>query len=226
MLGISGAYQLEFEDGRKLETRAVLMSPRAGIRAIIADRVDFALFDFAVASAEYAATDRLLQEKFLVPVELERYAALLPALKAGQEGTLSCQDVQTLMRKAVEILTGEQLKPLQLDSRVEQAQQMIENMPLADVKLATLASAVNLSPDRFRHLFKDATGSTVSQYARTSAVWRALSLLNEETSITDASLAAGFHDVSHFYHVYTDMFGISLSEKRNIRKYRRVRCFD
>ena len=35
-----------------------------------------------------------------------------------------------------------------------------------------------------------------------------------------------FHDVSHFYRVYSDMFGISLSERSNPRKFRRVRCFD
>ena len=113
------------------------------------------------------------------------------------------------------------------DPRVITALEMIDTLPLTEICLEVLSKAVNLSPDRFRHLFKEATGCTVSQYARQTALWRALNLITEEAyTITAASHALGFHDVSHFYRVYSDMFGISLSERSNPRKFKRVRCFN
>lgn len=226
MLGCSGDFELEFEDGRVVQSRAALLLPNVGLCAIRARNSDFALFDFAVASAEYKATDPLLRASPLVHWDIAPFEKMLPQLISGQNGGLDCREVVELVTEVVETLTGAPLQPLQLDERIMRSLQLIETLPLAEIKLAVLAKHANLSPDRFRHLFKDATGSTVSQYARTTAVWRALALLQDKTTITEASHAAGFHDVSHFYHVYSDMFGISLSEKRNIRKFRRVRCFE
>ena len=226
MLGCSAPFEVEFTDGRTIQTRVMLMSPHAGMCAIRARDSDFALFDFAAVSAEYAAVETLLEQETMVLPPLDQFDDLLNQLVAGQKGQLACADVVMLMTSVVERLTGARLQPLQLDNRIMQSLELIESLPLAEIKLATLAQAAHLSPDRFRHLFKENTGSTVSQYARTTAVWRALSMLTGSRTITEASHLAGFHDVSHFYHVYSDMFGISLSEKHNIRKFRRVRCFE
>lgn len=227
MVACSGTFEVETAHSGSLSARAVLMSPAAGCLRIEAHNVDFALFDFAVASAEYLALQTRMQQGVLQILEPAMFDPLTPRLLQGQQGELSCYELGLLMQSVVEALTGEPLQPLQLDERVMQVMGLIEKLPLAEIKLPRLASAVNLSAERLRHLFKAATGSTLSQYARTTAVWRALALLKDETrTITDVSHTAGFHDVSHFYRVYSDLFGISLSEKNNIRKYRRVRCFE
>jgi len=227
MLGCQGPFEVETRIGGTLAARAVLMAPEADCLRIEARDVDFALFDFAVASREYLALQPLLAEAPVQALDLNRFTALLPALLRGQQGELSSFELNDLMQFVVEDLTGRRLQPLSLDERVMQVMALIEDLPLAEVKLPRLAAAVNLSAERLRHLFKSATGSTLSQYARTTAVWRALGLLKDETrTITEVSHAAGLHDVSHFYRVYSDMFGISLSEKNNLRKYRRVRCFE
>lgn len=226
LLGCSGPFEVETADGSIVQSRALLLAPAAGCTRIEARNADFALFDFALASAEYLALQPRVTAAPWQVLALEPFADLLPTLRAGQQGNLACPDLDRLMTTVVETLTGIPLQPLHLDERVMQVMRLLDAMPLADSKLPRLAAAVNLSPERLRHLFKEATGSTLSQYARTAAVWRALGMLaEEERSVTDASHAAGFHDVSHFYRVYADMFGISLSEKNNIRKYRRVRCF-
>lgn len=225
MLAGSGNFALEFPDGRRVEARALMTSPLMERGDILAENVDFALFDFAVASPEYVALQPLLESRDLRLLDPALFAHLMPTLKAGQAGTLTCTEVTQLAAEVVQILTGRRPAPLEFDARVMAALDLIEQLPLAEIKLPRLAQAVNLSPDRFRHLFRASTGATVSQYARSTAVWRALMLLSDNRSITEASHAAGFHDVSHFYRAYADLFGISLSEKNNIRKFRRVRCF-
>lgn len=218
-------FVLTFADGHTLQTRAVLLSPQVDRYELQAPDTDFALFDFAVASPEYVALLPLLENRTLVELEPSVFAPLLPRLKSGQDGSLASAEVSALAGKVVQILTGVHTPPLNFDARVMVALQLIEQLPLVDIKLPRLAQAVNLSPDRFRHLFRASTGCTVSHYARSTAVWRALMLMASDRSITDASHAAGFHDVSHFYKAYADLFGTNLAEKRNIRKFRRVRCF-
>ncbi|MDY6920399.1 MAG: hypothetical protein SV765_09330 [Pseudomonadota bacterium] len=63
MLGCSAPFEVEFTDGRVYESRALLLSHDSGLCAIRANNCDFALFDFSVASAEYAAVLPLLERQ-------------------------------------------------------------------------------------------------------------------------------------------------------------------
>lgn len=226
MIGCSGSFTVETADGTRLSTQALLMAPEAHMVSIEARDVDFALFDFAVASAEYLALQPLLQQNPLQPLDLKMFDALLPRLRHGQQGELSCAELRTLMQTVVETLTGQPVPPLKLDERVMQVMQLIDTLPLTEAKLPRLAAAAHLSTERLRHLFKKVTATTPTQHARSVAVWRVLALLEDQgITVTAASHEAGFHDVSHFYRAYADLFGINLCEKSNVRKYRRVRCF-
>lgn len=225
MIGCSGPFTVETAAGQ-LTTQALLMAPDAQLASIEAAGVDFALFDFAVASAEYLALQPLLQQNPLQPLDLQLFEALLPRLRHGQQGELSCEELRTLMQTVVETLTGQPVPPLKLDERVMQVMRLIDTLPLTEAKLPRLAAAAHLSTERLRHLFKKVTATTPTQYARSVAVWRVLALLEDKgITVTAASHEAGFHDVSHFYRAYADLFGINLCEKSNVRKYRRVRCF-
>ncbi|MCK5790458.1 MAG: helix-turn-helix transcriptional regulator [Ketobacter sp.] len=226
LLGGRGPVQLDFENADAVSGRALLVAADSGLCSIDGPLADVALLDYAPASAEYAALDNYLGGRSVVQLDAELFADLLPQCRAGQDGSMSCDQVLTLLQTAVFRITGTEITPLEYDPRIVKALQMIEELPLADISLEVLSKAVNLSPDRFRHLFKETTACTVSQYARQTALWRALNLITQQDyTITAASHALGFHDVSHFYRVYSDMFGISLSERSNPRKFKRVRCF-
>lgn len=226
LLGCSNPFLVEFSNGESLETRAALIAPWAGCCRIQGENVDIALFDFAKASPEYQATESLLLDMPYLSLDLDVFLPWLPSLIAGQQGTLANDDVVRLMTAMVETLTGAPLPTLRVDPRIAQALQLIETLPLDEITLARLAPAVNLSAERFRHLFKESTGINVSTYARQLAIWRALEAIESGVSATEASHQTGFYDVSHFYRTYADLFGVNLCEKNNVRKYRRVRYFE
>ncbi len=225
LLGCSRPFLVEFTDGTRLETRAVLIAPWAGCCRICAEQADIALFDFAKASPEYQATEKRLQDRPFHSLDVNDFQPWLPTLMAGQEGTLGNDEINPLMTAVVEMLTGAALPPLNVDPRIALALQLIESLPLDEIRLARLAPAVKLSAERFRHLFKESTGVNVSTYTRHLAVWRALETIEKGATITDASHQAGFYDTSHFYRAYADVFGVNFCEKNNIRKFRRMRCF-
>lgn len=224
ILSGSSNIKLTFANQAELYTNAVLLSPTIGAFEISALDEDVALFDFTISSPEYPGLKRLMQDKGRLPLEAERFQRLQDLLKEGQRGSLTTDDVKWLMLQAYKTLTGQEPAPLVYDPRVAETINKIESLPLADISLAALAKAVHLSPDRLRKLFKHQTGSTFSQYARASALWRAMKLLDQMVSATEIAHQIGFHDAAHFYHAFTDQFGISLSDKLNQRKFHRVRC--
>ncbi|MEE2730577.1 MAG: AraC family transcriptional regulator [Pseudomonadota bacterium] len=227
LIGCRGPVKVGFGEGQTLEGRVLLLGDDISLSDIEGIAADVALLDFSPATAEYLALFQYLAGRPCATLEMGPFEHLVPRLQAGQDGSLQCRELGELQQEAVMQVTGMEVAPLDYDSRIVKALRMIDEMALGDISLSVLSRAVNLSADRFRHLFKETTGCTVSQYARQTALWRALNLITQQGyTITAASHALGFHDVSHFYRVYSDLFGISLSERSNPRKFRRVRCFD
>lgn len=227
VIGCKAPVTLEFEGEQLMQGRALLVASNSGICNISGPEADVALLDFSPVMAEFEALDRYLGGASVKELDVALFNSLIPRFVQGQDGSLGCDELVEIMQAAVYLVTGTQPAPLEYDPRIIKALNMIEELPLASICLDVLSRAANLSSDRFRHLFKETTGCNVSQYARQMAVWRALNLITQQDyTITAASHALGFHDVSHFYRVYSDMFGISLSERSNPRKFRRVRCFN
>ncbi|MGB3619920.1 MAG: AraC family transcriptional regulator [Ketobacter sp.] len=226
IIGCSRPVQVCFDNAERAEGRAVLVSDKAQLCNIRGLDSDVALVDVTAATPEYALLSEYLDDRLCLQLDPLLFAELLPRFIAGQDGSLSGAEVAGIIARAAHLVTGVKPMPLKYDPRIVRALELIEQLPLTEIGLARLARVVHLSPDRFRHLFKEVTGSTVSQYARQTAVWRALEIISRGATNTAASHLVGFHDASHFYRVYSDMFGVSLSEKSNPRKFRRIRCFN
>lgn len=227
IVGCRAPVRAGFDDGRSIQGRILLVGDSAGLCEIEGIAADVALLDFTPATAEYQALNQYLAGRNCLELDFAPFAELAPQFQAGQDGSIECRQLGELLEQTVMKVIGSRVTPLEYDSRIMRALRIIDELPLADISLSVLSRAVNLSADRFRHLFKEGTGCTVSQYARQTALWRALNLITRQGyTITAASHALGFHDVSHFYRVYSDLFGISLSERSNPRKFRRVRCFE
>src|SRR3990167_1442496 len=129
LLAGAGNFTLDFSDGRHIEGRALMTSPLLERVAIRAENVDFALFDFAVTSPEYVALQPLLETRDLRVLDPVPFAHLMPTLKAGQAGTLTCTEVTELAAEVVQILTGQRPAPLALDARGMAALELIEQLP-------------------------------------------------------------------------------------------------
>ena len=80
--------------------------------------------------------------------------------------------------------------------------------------LARIASAVHLSPDRFRHLFVAETGVTFRAYVLWLRLEQSLTTYISGQSLTDAAFTGGFADSAHFSRTFRKMFGIAPASVR------------
>ena len=97
-----------------------------------------------------------------------------------------------------------------MDRRVELVVQQIEADVSGAWDTARLAADVNLSASRFRHLFKEETGMTVTQYLRERRLERAEVLLRTTfISIKEVMTESGLTSVSHFVQYFKRRYGMS-----------------
>jgi AraC family transcriptional regulator len=97
----------------------------------------------------------------------------------------------------------------QTDERIIRAVQLMREQLDDSIPLRRIASAVHLSPDRFRHLFVAETGVTFRVYLLWLRLERSLSGFIAGESLTDAALTGGFADSPHFSRTFRKMFGIA-----------------
>ena len=104
-----------------------------------------------------------------------------------------------------------------MDRRVKLAIVEIEGDLARAWDVVQLALLVNLSPSRFRHLFKEETGQSVNQYLRELRLKRAEFLLRTTfLTIKEVSLETGQKSSSHFIQYFKNKYGLtpSLYRKR------------
>ena len=81
--------------------------------------------------------------------------------------------------------------------------------------LEELAQAVNLSPSRLRHLFKEATGVSLSQHLKLHKMSEAKELLETSLlSIKEILHIVSVQDRSHFSRDFKRLYGVTPKEYR------------
>lgn len=98
-----------------------------------------------------------------------------------------------------------------IDKRIRKAKEVIRERIGETIRLAEIADAIHLSPDRFRHLFLEETGIRFRPYILWLRIEIALSSYVANRSLTEASHAGGFADSAHFSRTFMRMFGIAPS---------------
>lgn len=104
-----------------------------------------------------------------------------------------------------------------MDPRVSRA---IQTMRAAvqsgrGVDLRQLAALLNLSPSRFRHLFKAEVGMAPAQYLRVARMHQARTLMETTfLSVKQVRTGVGVNDESHFARDFKRVFGRSPREHR------------
>ena len=93
------------------------------------------------------------------------------------------------------------------DPRVLQAVAYIRERVNQGVTLEEVASAVNLSPGRFRHLFVEQTGMGLRPYLLWRRFLRVWELLMGGATLSAAAHAAGFADAAHLSRTSRSTFG-------------------
>jgi AraC family transcriptional regulator of arabinose operon len=102
-----------------------------------------------------------------------------------------------------------------MDRRVELVIEQIETDVAHAWDTARLAAGVHLSASRFRHLFKEETGVSITQYLRERRLERAEVLLRTTfLSVKEVMLESGLMPVCHFNQYFKQRYGMTPSAYR------------
>lgn len=114
----------------------------------------------------------------------------------------SLVDSQRATNSALEQVNGK------TDERIIKAKKYIHQHLHHHLVLGDVASYLNLSPERARHLFTTETGIPFSQYV----IWKRIKAvlnetINEECTLAEACIRFGFVDQPHFNRQFKQIFG-------------------
>jgi len=135
---------------------------------------------------------------------------LITALAHAYETRASDEKLIELAEAVITTLAGAASKPAtSLDTRIEQALQLIRKRLGGPIALEEIAAEVHLSPDRFRHLFMKEMRVTFRAYLLWLRLDFALTTYVAGSNLTEAAHAGGFADSAHFSRTFRKMFGIA-----------------
>lgn len=93
-------------------------------------------------------------------------------------------------------------------SRIKKAMAMIEKSSGEELRIRKIAAEVGLSESRFRHLFKEATGSSPTRYANLKKIQKAKDLLlSGACNIGEAAEELGFQNIFYFSRLFKSITG-------------------
>ena len=112
-----------------------------------------------------------------------------------------------------------------MDRRIEIIISKIKKHPAASWDIPTLAVLVNLSPSRFRHLFKQETGITPAQYLKDCRLQKAEKMLRTTfLTIKQILKQVGIASNAHFVRDFRRKYGTTpTAYRRAIRRKQKLR---
>ncbi len=112
-------------------------------------------------------------------------------------------------QRIVDTLTGPlPIRPMG-NPRIAAAIDFISQRMSSSISLQDVAAAVHLSPSRLRHLFVQETGITFRGYVLWLRINRAVAVMMNGRSWTEAAHETGFSDSAHLSRTFRRMFGIN-----------------
>lgn len=104
-----------------------------------------------------------------------------------------------------------------MDRRIEFIISKIETDTASSWNTSTLASMVDLSPSRFRHLFKQETGTSPAQYLKEFRVRKAeLMLRTTFLGVKEILKRVGIRSNSHFVRDFRKVYGMTPTAYRRM----------
>jgi AraC family transcriptional regulator of arabinose operon len=103
-----------------------------------------------------------------------------------------------------------------MDRRIQIIVALMESRISASPDMLGIASQVNLSPSRLRHLFKKETGKTPAQFLKSLRLRQAALLLSTTfLSVKEISNRVGIPNTSHFVREFKKVYGVAPTTYRN-----------
>lgn len=102
-----------------------------------------------------------------------------------------------------------------MDRRIQMVVALMEEHLDHDITLEEMAQSVNLSPSRFRSLFKAETGTSPAQYLKALRMRRAKELIETTLlSMKQIMREIGVQDKRHFAEYFKQVYGLTPSQYR------------
>jgi AraC family transcriptional regulator len=166
-------------------------------------------------SRDGRSLQRRYHKEAIVALQTTKFAQEIADLAASYEARAKDTALIELARNVIASLSGNITdEPSQTDERIARAVRLVREQLGESIPLGRIASAVHLSPDRFRHLFVAEIGVTFRAYLLWQRLERSLAAYIAGESLTDAALTGGFADSAHFSRTFRRMFGIAPASVR------------
>jgi AraC family transcriptional regulator len=118
------------------------------------------------------------------------------------------EQLAAIGREMVDHLVGDLRQPA-IDARVERVVTWASRDHDERITLDAAARVAGLSASRLSHLFVEATGLSFKTYLLWVRLTRAVGLMADGATLTEAAHGAGFADSAHFSRTFRRMFGIA-----------------
>ncbi len=146
----------------------------------------------------------------IVALPIDTLEQQIAGLATAYEKRASDATLIALARSVIASLSGDTPEVRRLpDARIARAIELIRERRGDSIPLSTMAAAVHLSPERFRHLFMKETGVGFRAYLLWQRLECSLTAYVDGQTLTEAAQTGGFADSAHFSRTFRRMFGIA-----------------
>lgn len=205
-IAFQGQFAFETENQRG-SLRAAILPPNVRHRLHAPD-CRMAVLQVDPDARDYRSLLQLTEAGHIHELDVKAYEPLFAQLEAVLEsgGCAQGRDVfQSILQKT---LSGLPRVDIPLDSRIRTLVDEWKRELPDEISVEDLAARAGLSSHRFMHLFKEEMGLPVRRYLLWLRTNRAVRLLKEGLSLTEAAHEAGFADSAHMSRTFKDMIGI------------------
>lgn len=211
------ALQLTFLLRGKLEMRteaevlsASAIAVNADLRHSLAARGAAAvLFLEPESRAGEFLRSRLFRERDFVTMDPARVASQLDALRMALDAGAARDSLVVLGKALLAALEGQSARDAEIDARILKVVEAVASQLDGRMSIEDVGRGINLSASRLRHLFAEETGLPFKTYVLWRRMMKALELMAEGASATEAAHGAGFSDSAHFARTFKRTFGMS-----------------
>lgn len=143
------------------------------------------------------------------PRTASRFSALFRAVTACDDALSGLRAEEALLRLMADLLQPLSRAETSVPSGIALARSWIDDDPVADLTLGSLANEAGLSRYQFLRRFMRLTGLTPHAYLMQQRIHLARRLIGRGVRLTDAAAASGFADQSHMTRLFVRSFGMT-----------------
>lgn len=211
-IGLEDSFRMETTEGDWQEARLMLTAPDVPhtLKGPNDYQVVCQIMPETEAGRAFQAT--YFNDRAHHALAIDLLAPLLLRLQKLRRSKTEPDEVRTLVQEVTQELLGGEFRlgyDQALDPRVQDALRMIHRMPEKTASLDDVAASVDLSPSRFRHLFKAETGVTFRNYLMQRRLTAAIKrwLAERDLTVTELAYETGFADGAHLSRVFKRITG-------------------